>query len=97
MSLDLDAIFDPDRRSRPSTESLLTQAEGCPACGRSHSICSPSELPTEWYLEWDERAAIMEYDGNMSRERAEHEALLDILKQLKARTGNQDRQTSLRD
>jgi hypothetical protein len=31
---------------------------------------------------WDERAAIMEYDGGMPRERAEHLALLDVVEQM---------------
>ena len=31
---------------------------------------------------WDERAAIMEYDGRMSRERAEFLALRDVMKQM---------------
>jgi hypothetical protein len=32
---------------------------------------------------WDERAAIMEYDGKMTRERAEHFALLDVAEQMR--------------
>ena len=42
----------------------------------------PSGLPVEWWQLWDERAAIMEYDGNLPRERAEALALDDILKQM---------------
>jgi hypothetical protein len=44
---------------------------------------TPTDLPLDWYLEWDERAAIMECDGNMPRESAEHFAVLDIFKQMK--------------
>ena len=44
---------------------------------------TPADLPTEWFLVWDERAAIMEYDGGMPRERAEHFALLDVIEQMK--------------
>ena len=40
------------------------------------------DLPVEWWQLWDERAAIMEYDGNLPRERAEALALDDILKQM---------------
>ena len=40
------------------------------------------DLTVEWWQLWDERAAIMEYDGNLPRERAEALALDDILKQM---------------
>src|SRR5436309_100761 len=39
-------------------------------------------LPAEWHLLWDERAAIMEYDAGLPRERAEAAALKDILHQM---------------
>lgn len=48
----------------------------------SNSHIQPSDLPVEWWQLWDERAAIMEYDGNLHRERAEALALDDILKQM---------------
>lgn len=38
----------------------------------------PPELSAEWHVEWDERAAIMEYDGGLAREVAEHYALLEV-------------------
>ena len=38
----------------------------------------PEDLPPDWHFEWDERAAIMEYEGGLPRERAEFLALLDI-------------------
>jgi TubC N-terminal docking domain len=44
---------------------------------------TPDELPPDWHQLWDERAAIMEYDGGLSRERAEALALLDILEQMR--------------
>ena len=34
-------------------------------------IRSPTDLPPDWYDTWAERAAIMEYDGNLPREEAE--------------------------
>jgi hypothetical protein len=43
----------------------------------------PDHLPIDWYLQWDERAAIMEVDGELPRERAEALALLDILEQMR--------------
>jgi hypothetical protein len=41
---------------------------------------TPANLPPYWYVLWDERAAVMEYDGGIPREQAEHLALLDVLK-----------------
>jgi hypothetical protein len=40
-------------------------------------------LPADWRDTWEERAAIMEYDGELPRERAEALALLDILGQMR--------------
>jgi len=45
---------------------------------------TPADLSGDWLVLWDERAAIMEFDGNMPREVAEHYALLDVLKMMKA-------------
>jgi hypothetical protein len=42
-----------------------------------------ADLPPDWHLLWDERAAIMEYDGGLPRERAEALALADILGQMR--------------
>lgn len=47
----------------------------------------PDDLPSEWHFEWDERAAIMEYDGKLPRPQAEALALADILKRMKAQEG----------
>lgn len=33
-----------------------------------------SEWPEEWLAEWNERAAIVEFEGGLSRESAEQEA-----------------------
>lgn len=44
---------------------------------------SPAELPADWYVEWDERAAIMEYDGGLTREHAEAEAFKLILDEMR--------------
>jgi hypothetical protein len=43
----------------------------------------PEKLPADWHLMWDERAAIMEYDSGLSRERAEALALAEILDQMR--------------
>ncbi|HEV3204734.1 MAG TPA: hypothetical protein VGY77_10135 [Gemmataceae bacterium] len=44
---------------------------------------SPSDLPPEWYELWEERAAIIEYDGKMPKEKAEFLALWDTLRRMK--------------
>jgi hypothetical protein len=44
---------------------------------------SPWNLPSEWRERWEERAAIMEYEAKMPKERAEFYALGDILRQMK--------------
>ena len=44
---------------------------------------TPADLSGDWFVLWDERAAIMEYDGDMPRELAEHFALLDVLQMMK--------------
>jgi hypothetical protein len=43
----------------------------------------PDDLPLDWRIAWEERAAIREYDGGLSRERSETLALADILEQMK--------------
>ena len=48
-----------------------------------HTGISPEMLPMNWRIEWEERAAIMEYDSGLSRGRAEAEALADILGQMR--------------
>jgi hypothetical protein len=45
---------------------------------------TPAELPRDWFVLWDERAAIMEYDGGLPREVAEHLALIEIVEQMDA-------------
>jgi hypothetical protein len=47
---------------------------------------TPDELPPEWRQEYEERAAILEYDGGAPRELAEHYALLEVLEQMKRAT-----------
>jgi hypothetical protein len=39
----------------------------------------PASLPGDWFVLWDERAAILEYDGGLSRERAEALALVAVV------------------
>lgn len=42
------------------------------------------DLSPDWRVEWEERAAIREYDGGQAREHAEAEALREIVARMKA-------------
>jgi hypothetical protein len=44
---------------------------------------TPDDLPAEWHVQWDDRAAIMEADGDLPRERAEALALRDVREQMR--------------
>ena len=44
---------------------------------------SPNDLPPDWQSVWEERAAIMEYDGGMSKEDADAAALKDTIRQMR--------------
>jgi hypothetical protein len=43
---------------------------------------TPADLPPEWFERWQERAAIMQYDGGLSPERADALALEDVREQM---------------
>ena len=47
---------------------------------------TPSNLPMEWRIEFEERAAILEYDGGLSRDEADRQALNEIAERIE-RTG----------
>jgi hypothetical protein len=57
---------------RPQVMPHLTPSSG--------AATIPVGLPAEWQLAWDERAAIMEYDGGLPRVEAEAWALAEIIK-----------------
>ena len=44
----------------------------------------PGVLPADWRVEWEERAAIREYEGGQAREHAEAEAFTEILARMRA-------------
>ena len=46
-------------------------------------INSPGDLSIDWRIEFEERAAILEYDGGLSREDADRQAFEEILERLK--------------
>jgi len=52
-------------------------------CEPGERDLTPDALPADWHLLWDERAAIVEFDGGFHREQAEAIALADILEQMK--------------
>jgi hypothetical protein len=56
---------------------------GALPASRAHSAVTVADLPPDWHLLWDERAAIMEYDGGLPREHAEAQALADIIAQMR--------------
>ena len=43
-----------------------------------------ADLPPDWRLEFEERAAIREYDGGQLREHAESDALVEIVARMRA-------------
>lgn len=45
---------------------------------------APDTLPSDWHQLWDERAAVMQYEGGLPRERAEALALAEILRRMQA-------------
>lgn len=53
-----------------------------PVTGVSTSI-SPDDLSIDWRIEFEERAAILEYDGGLTREEADRRALKEILERSK--------------
>jgi hypothetical protein len=80
--LDLETIFDPDRTA-PTSSSLFKPNTPAP-----DAALTPADLPGDWYLEWDERAAIMEIDGGLPREQAEALALTEVVARMR-QTPNQ--------
>ena len=55
---------------------------------RGERYRTPGDLPADWWLEWEERAAIREYDGGQAREHAEAEAFDEILARIRAAGDN---------
>jgi hypothetical protein len=65
----LELIFDPDY-----IENAVRKARN----GVDIPDLRVEDLDPDWRIEFEERAAIIEYDGGMSREHAEAGALRDI-------------------
>ena len=69
------AVLDEGDDIEPATDTTTRQAVRLAA--------RPDDLPADWWLEWDERAAIMEHHGGLPKERAETLALNDILDRMR--------------
>lgn len=79
MLLDLDAVFNPER-GRVTARPAITPIRA-------------ADLPPDWQFEWDERAAILEFEGGLPRERAEAFALRDVVARMRGSAGRaRDRQ-----
>lgn len=70
------------RRAGPLAEMLLAH-KGDVLRALTLESLTPTDLPPEWHLAWDERAAIMEFDGGLPRERAEALALACVLEEMR--------------
>jgi hypothetical protein len=74
-------IVGPKRAEAVARQLLRHKAEVMHALAPPQAIgIGPDDLPGDWRVEWEEHAAIMEYDGRLPRERAEALALTDIVK-----------------
>ena len=71
-------------------------SDGGPAAPRVSGIdvaATPQDLPPAWHFAWDERAAILEFDAGLPRERAEALALEDVLEQVRRARVNRHNDT----
>ncbi len=46
-------------------------------------LATPADLSMDWRIEYEERAAILEYDGGLSRDEADRQALREISERMK--------------
>jgi hypothetical protein len=81
--LDLDAILNPDEPFPVDTPGKRNDVDEPKVGGDVPFGFGPDDLPGDWRCEWEERAAIMEYDGGLPREHAEAAALADILDRIR--------------
>ena len=86
--LDLDTIFDPARVE--ATVAAQYRRNRCRLGLNETGVTIPKQadisvedLPSDWRVWFEERAAVKEYDGGLPRERAEAEALLETVEQMK--------------
>lgn len=80
------------RRAEAVAKTLLANKAEVLAALQSHgdtlswTITDPGDLPSDWRIEWEERAAVREYDGGQTREHAEAEAFSEIVARMRAAT-----------
>ena len=74
------ATLDQSDILRFDAVALLHQLTN-PPCPRE---IGPDDLPGDWRIEFEERAAIREYEAGQAREHAEAEALREILSRMSA-------------
>jgi hypothetical protein len=65
-------LLDRIKRLKPALLSIL-------ATSGTNADVRPEDLPLDWRIEWEERAAIRQYDGGQTRAEADVEALREIL------------------
>ncbi len=46
-------------------------------------IACPDDLSMDWRIDFEERAAILQYDGGLSRDEADQQALQEICERMK--------------
>ncbi len=71
-------IFD----SRAALAQVLNETHNQPPATSAtlrHEQAEILRIPADRFDEWEERAAIMEFEAGMSREAAEHAALADVI------------------
>jgi hypothetical protein len=68
------------RRAEPTARRLIAhKGLVLQALTADRPAIGPDDLPPDWRFVWEERAAIMEYDGGLAKEHAEAAALADTL------------------
>ena len=77
------------RAARPRSDAPLRSTASAPT---ALPETTGADLPADWRLEFEERAAIREYDGGQLREFAEAEALREIITQMRAAGESPQRQ-----
>ena len=86
--LDIKTIFNPD-----AIEAAVKQRYGQQR-HRLALVKTPEDLPTDWRICFEERAAIREYLGGQPRQEAEEAALAETVAQMEASAGKTGRGTT---
>ncbi|MFH1419615.1 MAG: hypothetical protein ABII12_15170 [Planctomycetota bacterium] len=84
MTFDARAFLDGLFGETPATVAALKLADA------PEPVATPDDLSEHWRGAFEERAGIMEFDANMTRQDAERFALADILKLMRAAGENPD-------